>query len=281
MKKYAIFFIISLIGIVLLACHKEFTKQVEPITGTWQLRRIAFKYSQESPSSVYATQVVPPDSNRITFSVGRYYEAKTNPSYDFMYFVRFGGTFRDARNVRQGVWEYYGEVYSPENEYNSGKLVFDRGNPFYVNQAEIFIDYDFKQDSLRLFSTTNNYAGLGVIYRFLGEQEARIKPTNTYDYGFRIGSKWAFGEGFIDAYDSLRWVNRNNDHLENLRDYFVYFRQGAFRADYEEEYPTFTLFLQGLSAGRTNSKFQQGYKFAVGLNPTQKPKYEIEYLFSR
>ncbi len=280
MKKINQFILIFFIFII-VACHKDFTKQADPIAGTWQLKRIAFKYSQESPTTQYATEIFPPDSNRLTLSVGRYYEAKVNPSYDFMYFVRFGTTFRDAREVRQGIWEYYGDVYSPENDLNSGKLVFDRGAPFYQNQSEIFLDYDFKGDSLRLFSNTSAYAGLGVVYRFLGEQEARRKPENTLAYGLKIGSKWAFAEGFVRAADSLRRINRNDNYLVNLKDYFSYFRQGAFLSDYEDDYPSFTLFLQGLRAGRTSRQFQQGYRFAVGLNPKQKPQYEIAYFFGK
>jgi hypothetical protein len=281
MRKYNML-ILSLLGcFALVSCYKDFVNKAQPITGTWQLRRIAFKYSQESPSSVYFTNIFPPDSNRLTLSAGRYYEAKTTPSYDFMYFVRFGTTFRGAREVRQGIWEYYEEVYSPENDLHSGKLVFDRGVPFYQNQAEIFLDYDFREDSLRLFSNTSAYAGISSIYRFLGAQEARKKPENTIIYGQHIGSKWAFAEGFASAADSLRRVNRNSSYIDNLRDYFSYFREGAYLSDFEEDYPTFTLFLQGLNAGYTEIRRQQGYKFAVSLNPNQKPNYEIEYLFSK
>ncbi len=271
---------ICLVIVGLTSCEKEFQKKTEPIVGNWHLRYITFQYRQESPSTHYSTHIFPPDSNRLTFSVGRYYEAKTNPSYDFMYFVRFGSTFRENRSVRQGVWEYYGEAYSPNNDFNNGKLVFDRGNAFYANQAEIFLDYDFKQDTLLLFSNTPNYAGLSVIYRFLGEQEARRKPENTFNYGLSIGSKWAFAEGFTRAADSLRWRVQNSSYLAVLRDYFRYFQQGAYLSDYEDTYPTFTAFLQGVREGR-KGKFREGYNFALNLKPDEKPQYEISYYFSR
>lgn len=271
---------ICLLIVGLTSCQKEFQKKTEPIIGKWHLRYIAFHYSQGSPDTRYTSHILPADSNRLTLSTGGYYEAKTNPSYDFMYFVRFGGTFRENRTIRHGVWEYYGEAYSPENDFTKGKLVFDRGNAFYANQSEIFLDYDFKQDSLRLFSNTANYAGLGVVYRFLGEQEARREPENTFSYGFSIGSKWAFAEGFARAADSLRWRVQNSEYLTVLRDYFVYFRQGAYLSDYEDTYPTFTAFLQGIKEGK-KGKFQEGYNFALNLKPNEKPQYEISYYFSR
>lgn len=277
MKKINVLTI--LIFFLLTACYNDFQKQAEPITGTWQLKRIVFKYSQESPSSRYVSTIFPPDSNRMTFSAGRYYEAKTTPSYDFMYFVRFGTSYRSQPTLRQGVWEYYGTVYSPENDYQSGTIVFDRGRGFYLNQSEIFLDYDFPKDSLRLFSNTAKYAGVSIVARFLGEQESRRIPENSINYGFNLGKKLGFAEGFLAATDSLRWIQKT-DYLANLQDYLRYLRQGAYLAEYEETYPDYVLFLQGLKEGR-KGRFQQGYDFAIGLDPKQKPKYEIEYYFGR